>query len=145
MRVRYFRDLEVWQSAMDLAEAAHNIARLLPPTQRFELASQMRRSATSIPSNVAERHALHGDRLFLRHLHIALGSLAELETQMEIALRLNLIDKEAVGTLQSSVARTGQLLHGLRRTLRASTARKTLKVILGFVGTGGLLWFGFPT
>jgi four helix bundle protein len=143
--VRYFRDLEAWQSAMDLAVTAHSLAGQLPPTHRFELASQMRRSATSIPSNIAEGHSQRGDRVFLRHVRIALGSLADLETLVEIAIRSKLLDQGSVRSLRIEVARTGKLLHGLRRTLRASTALTTLRIVLLFATTGGLAWFGLGT
>ena len=93
--VRYFRDLQAWQSAMDLAVAAYGLAGQLPPTHRFELGSQIRRSASSIPSNIAEGHSQRGDRVFLRHVRIALGSLAELDTQVEIAIRSKLVDDSA--------------------------------------------------
>ena len=140
--VRYFRDLEAWQSAMDLAVSAHSLAGQLPPTHRFELASQMRRSATSIPSNIAEGHAQRGDRVFLRHVRIALGSLAELETQVEIAIRTKLLDESAARSLRIEVARTGKLLHGLRRTLRASTALSAVRIIVLFATASGLAWLG---
>ena len=127
--VRCFRDLDAWQAAMDLAVTAHGLAGQLPPPHRFELASQMRKSATSVPSNIAEGHSQRGDRVFLRHVRIALGSLAELETQLEIAIRSKLLDERDARSLRLDLARTGKLLHGLRRTLRASTALATLAVI----------------
>ncbi len=86
-----FRDLDTWKAAMDLAVAAHDAASRLPATQRFELGSQIRRSATSVPSNVAEGHAHRGNRTFLRHVRIALGSLAELDTQVELSRRQSLL------------------------------------------------------
>jgi four helix bundle protein len=73
-----FRDLDVWQAAMDLAVAAHGLADQLPSVQRFELSSQLRRAATSVPSNIAEGHGRKHDPVFLHHVMIALGSLAEL-------------------------------------------------------------------
>jgi hypothetical protein len=75
-------------------------------------------------------------------VRIALGSLAELETQVEIAIRSKLLDEAAVRGLRIDLARTGRLLHGLRRTLRASTALSVLRVILLFAGTGAVAWFG---
>ena len=140
--VRYFRDLEVWQSAMDLAIAAYTLAGQLPSTHRFELASQIRKSASSIPSNIAEGHAQRGDRVFLRHVRIALGSLAELETQVEIAIRTKLLDESAARSLRIELARTGKLLHGLRWTLRASTALTTLGILALFATASGLAWVG---
>ena len=116
--------------------------RQLPPTHRFELGSQIRRSATSIPSNIAEGHSQRGDRVFLRHVRIALGSLAELDTQVEIAIRSNLVDEEAARSVRIDLARTGKLLHGLRRTLRVSTALATGGVILLVSALSGLTWLG---
>jgi len=101
----------------------------------------MRKSATSVPSNIAEGHSQRGDRVFLRHIRIALGSLAELETQVEIAIRSKLLDEKDARSLRLDLARTGKLLHGLRRTLRASTAVATLAVIFIPLIAGGLAWF----
>ena len=113
-----FRDLDTWQAAMDLAVAAHEAASRLPATQRFELGSQIRRSATSVPSNVAEGHAHRGNRTFLRHVRIALGSLAELDTQLELSRRQSLLTDLEVAPLIDAIARTGKLLHGLERALK---------------------------
>ena len=143
--VRYFRDLEAWHSAMDLAVAAYSLAGQLPPTHRFELGSQIRRSATSIPSNIAEGHSQRGDRVFLRHVRIALGSLAELDTQVEIAIRSKLVDESAARGLRIDLARTGKLLHGLRRTLRVSTALATGGVVFLVGALSGLTWLGLAT
>lgn len=115
--VRSFRDLEVWQSAMLVAVTAHTIALRFPPVQTFALGAQVRRSATSIPSNVAEGHGHRGMRNYLRHVRIALGSLAELDTQLELALKLSLIERADLDGITSELDRCGQLLHGLERAL----------------------------
>jgi four helix bundle protein len=79
----------------------------------------MRRAALSIPSNVAEGHAFRFQRrAYRRHIRIALGSFAELETHLEVVARLGLIDKRALESLDAPKIRTGQLLHGLLRSLR---------------------------
>ena len=116
-KVRYFRDLDAWQAAMDLAVAAHRLAAQLPAMHRFELGAQVRRAATSIPSNIAEGHAHGSDRVLLHHIRIALGSLAELDTQVELAARQGLVGIHDVAGLQEHVSRTGQLLNGLKRSL----------------------------
>ena len=85
MGIRSFRDLDAWTAAMDLACAAYDIAERLPPTERFELASQIRRAAVSIPSNIAEGHACGLRNRYRNHVRIAAGSLGELATQVEIA------------------------------------------------------------
>ena len=97
--VRSFRDLEVWQSAMQVAVMAHEIANQFPAEQRYALGAQIRRSSTSIPSNIAEGHAHRGMRSFLRHVRIALGSRAELDTQLEIASRLNLVGQQELAAM----------------------------------------------
>ena len=140
MSVRYFRDLEVWQSAMDLAVAAHGAAGLLPFSERFGLAAQIKKSAISVPSNIAEGHAQRSDRAFLHFLRIALGSLAELDTQLEIAVRLKYVEEAAAQTLQSQIAQTGRLLHGLRRALWVSAARTVVRGLVLIVCVAGTLW-----
>jgi four helix bundle protein len=115
--VRSFRDLEVWQSAMLVAVMAHTLALKFPSVQTFALGAQVRRAATSIPSNIAEGHANRGIRNYLRHIRIALGSLAELDTQLELALRLQLIERTDLDGIPSELVRCGQLLHGLQRAL----------------------------
>ena len=143
--IRSFRDLDVWNAAMDLALAAHQLAANLPTHQKFELASQIRRSATSIPSNIAEGHAYRSDRVFLRHIRIALGSLAELETQIEVAIRLKYLAQNGELLLRSNIDRTGQLLNGFRRTLRASLGRAALNAFAVMALGGGLLWLFIPS
>ena len=76
-----------------------------------------------MPSNIAEGHAHRGRRTFLRHVRIALGSHAELDTQLELALRLKLIAETDVGSLAAAISRTGQLLHGLERSLKQRLQR----------------------
>ena len=115
--IRSFRDLEAWQSGMRVARMAHAIALKFPAVQTFALGSQVRRSSTSIPSNVAEGHAHRGVRTYLRHIRIALGSLAELDTQLELAVDLNLIARSDFDGVTSELVRCGQLLHGLERAL----------------------------
>ena len=127
---------------MALAVTAHRQAGLLPPAQRFELGSQIRKSATSVPSNLAEGHAHHGDRTYLRHVRIALGSLVELDTQLELALRLNLVGNNDLNTVGEDIARTGQLLHGLERALKRRVDRASLACIGLVVASvsAGTLW-----
>ena len=112
--IRLYRELDVWQASMDLAVTVQKLADRLPADHRFGLAS---RSSLSIPSNVAEGHAYGAERIFLRHVRIALASLAEVETQIELAKRLDLLRSSMDAALPSLLVRTGQLLHGTRRSL----------------------------
>lgn len=80
--------LLVWQDAMDLVEAIYRTSANFPDVERFGLASQLRRAAISIPSNIAEGAARRSTQEYLRFLSIARGSLSELDTQLQIAERL---------------------------------------------------------
>ena len=112
-----FRDLDVWHSGMDLVVAVYRDSADFPASERFGLTSQMRRAATSIPSNVAEGHARNSDGAYLNHVRIALGSQAELGTQVEIAARLGYLSTERSTALLEDISRTRQMLHGVRRSL----------------------------
>lgn len=117
--IRTFRDLDVWQAGMDLSVAVYRQLRL-PTEERFGLTAQIRRAAVSIPSNIAEGHAFRTKpRAYRRHVRIALGSFAELETHVELLSRLQMADERVIEDLRKKLTRTGQLLHGLLRALRA--------------------------
>ena len=85
---RPHEDLQVWQDAMELVEAMHKLSTVFPDTERFGLTAQVRRSAVSVPSNIAEGAARRSRRDYVRHLSIARGSLSELDTQYQLAVRL---------------------------------------------------------
>ena len=87
-KIKSFRDLQVWQKAVELATKIYQITEAFPKTEQYGLTSQMRRAAVSIASNIAEGHRRTNPD-FARYLTIALGSVAELETQIEIAKRID--------------------------------------------------------
>ena len=109
------KDLEVWKKSMDLVESIYTLTQRFPEAEKFGLTSQMRRSAVSIPSNIAEGAARKGDKEFLHFLPIALGSLSELETQYLIATRLEFIIKQESFELQ--LLQVKKLLLGFRNYL----------------------------
>jgi four helix bundle protein len=84
-RTRHYRDLLVWQKAMDLANGIYKVTESLPKSEVLGLQSQMRRAAVSIPSNIAEGHGRLNDGHFRQFLASARGSIFELQTQLEIA------------------------------------------------------------
>jgi four helix bundle protein len=116
--IKSFRDLLAWNAAMDLVITAYDLAGKLPRSERFELGAQIRRAALSIPSNIAEGHAAGARQRYLNHVRIAVGSLAELDTQVDIATRLAFVTAEDVAVTAQQLTRTGQLLHGLARALQ---------------------------
>ena len=111
-----FRDLEVWQTSMRLVELVYGITRKLPVDERFGLKSQMQRAAVSIPSNIAEGYGL-GAAGYRHHVMIARGSLMELEVQLELVVRLKLINCDDVAACWPLVQRVGQMLTRLALSL----------------------------
>jgi four helix bundle protein len=116
--IRSFRDLHAWQTAMELVLVSYGLVKRFPATERFELNAQMRRSAVSIPSNIAEGQSYGADGRYLHHIRIAQGSLGELETEFEIAKRLGFIKSGEYGEAEALCSRTGQLLNGLARSVK---------------------------
>jgi four helix bundle protein len=117
MEIRSFRDLRVWQGSMDLVEMIYRLSADFPRHETYGLTSQIRRAAISIPSNIAEGHSRKHTKEYLKFLSIAQGSLAELQTQIEIASRLGYVTESAVNeTLSFSVSLSKQL-HALRSAI----------------------------
>ena len=114
--IQSFRDLSVWQKAMVLAERVYVTTEGLPRAETYGLASQMRRAAVSIPSNIAEGKAIGGGG-YLRHLRIALGSEAELQTQVELATRLKLLEHSDAHKLLRETSEVGRMLSALLKSL----------------------------
>lgn len=101
MQVRSYKDLIVWQKAMDLVELVYHLTKLFPKDEQYGLSNQLRRAAVSIPSNIAEGQARNSTAEFRNFLSIARGSLAELETQLLIAERLNYIEQKKLAGLMN--------------------------------------------
>ncbi len=113
------KDLDVWRLAIDLATDVYNITRTFPKEEQYGLVAQMRRSAVSIASNIAEGAARQGSKEFVQFIHIALGSTSELDTQLEIAMRVNLTSVESLKGLQDMAIRINQMLRGLAQSVRS--------------------------
>jgi len=111
------RKLVAWQEAMKLVEMVYKETARFPKEEIFGLVSQVRRAAVSVPSNIAEGAGRNSSKELLQFLGVASGSLAELETQLELAVRLGYVGAEAESLGQ--VSRVGRLLVGLRRSLRS--------------------------
>jgi four helix bundle protein len=112
------KELIVWQKAMHLVVAVYKLTKCFPKTEIYGLASQIQRAAVSVPSNIAEGHALKQTQAYTRHLAIANGSLAELETQLEIANRLGYLSLESRQVIDQA-SEVGRMLWGLRRSLQS--------------------------
>lgn len=109
------KELDVWKVAMELVEDAYRISAKFPDHERYGLTSQLRRSAISIPSNISEGSGRKSNKELIQFLSISLGSLAELETQYLIAIRLEYIKK---GQFLGKITRLRKLLIGFRNHIK---------------------------
>jgi four helix bundle protein len=116
--VKGYRELLVWQRAVDLTLAIYDATEAFPRHEIYGLCAQMRRGAVSVPSNIAEGHGRHHLGDYLHHLSIANGSLMELETQIVIATRRGYVARELEVRLSGRSAEIGRMLAGLTRSLR---------------------------
>ncbi len=91
-QIKSFRDLLVWQKSMNLVTDIYQLTRNFPQAEMFGLTSQVRRASISIPSNIAEGYGRNTSKDYLRYLQIALGSLYEIQTQLEIASNLHFLE-----------------------------------------------------
>ncbi len=115
--IQSYRDLKVWQRAMDMTVRTYEITRRFPAEEQYGLVSQMRRAAASVPANIAEGQARRSPKEFLQMLGIARGSLAELETFVSLSERLGLIGSEIGGSVLEECAEINRMINGLMRAL----------------------------
>ena len=94
MKIKNYKDLKIWNRSIELVKNIYDITSLFPKDENYGLTSQIRRSAISIPSNIAEGFTRYYNKEFRQFLYIALGSSAELETQLVIANRLNYLEAD---------------------------------------------------
>jgi four helix bundle protein len=133
--IRDHRDLDAWRVAREAVVETYRVSADFPKPETYGLVSQMRRAAVSVPSNVAEGQ-VRGVRAAISYLNIALGSLAELDTQLEVALRLEYLSSDRAADLQRLIISARRLVHGLRRA-----RRRTL--VAGVAAPAGLLLLTF--
>ena len=117
-------DLDVWKKSVDLAAEVYKVTANYPSDEKFGLVSQMRRSAVSIASNIAEGAGRTGNREFLQFLSIASGSASELSTQLVISRRISIGDDVALSRLEQSVANVSQMIRGLVRAVRGRDSER---------------------
>ena len=120
MGSKSYRDLIVWQRAVDLTDEVYTCTKTWPSNESFGLTSQVRRAAVSIAANIAEGQGRNGDREFIHHLGIAHGSLCELETLIVIARRQAYATDEQESAILTTSGRVASLIHGLIKSLRPS-------------------------
>ena len=119
--IRSYCDLEVWRKAMELAQRRYEIPAEFPKREVYGLASQLRRAAVSVASNIAETHSRRTRQAYLNHLSIALGSQSEVETQIDLSCRLGFISKQSSEEILLLAGQVGRMLHALVTSLERKT------------------------
>ena len=120
MAARTYRELVVWQRAMDLVVEVYRLTKEFPREELYGLTSQIRRAAVSVPSNIAEGQGRGIGNEFCHHLRIAQGSLQETETQLLIAERLQFVASTQVSPAMELSNEVGRLLRGLHQSVLTS-------------------------
>lgn len=117
--IRSYQDLTVWQESMNLAETCYKATKNFPKEEIYGMTSQIRRSATSIPANIAEGYGREYRQEYIQFLRIAQGSLKELETHLLLSKRVELIATEETNLILQQCSLVGKLLRALIRSLQA--------------------------
>lgn len=131
--MKNYRDLDAWKLSMTLVETTYRLTRSFPDSERYGLTAQMQRCSVSIPSNIAEGQARGLVRVGLHFVRVAIGSSAELSTQVEVARRLKYVTSAATDDLDSQLERVQQMLYGMQREhlrLLASAGGAVVAVLL---------------
>lgn len=123
--VTSFRDLLAWQRAIDLTVATYDVTERLPRHERLGLSMEMRKTARSVACNIAEGQQRHTTREYLRFLDIALGSQAELETQVRIAARVEYFTREEALSMVALCEEVGRLIRGLSKALQTRSGTRS--------------------
>ncbi len=116
--IKTHKDLDVWKESMKLAKQIYLITAKFPKEETYGLVSQVRRSAISIPSNIAEGAARNSKKEFIQFLYVSLGSLAELETQLLLSKEIGLIE---YSTFEDAIEHIRKMLLGLIKYLKKNT------------------------
>ena len=114
---RNYRDLIVWQNGIELAKVIYKLAERFPKQETYALADQIRRAAVSVPSNIAEGQARKSPGDFRRFLHFALGSLAEVDTQLVLAQEFGYLKGDDVGPVNKQIQDLRTKLYALMNSL----------------------------
>jgi four helix bundle protein len=124
MSIKSYKDLEVWNYAVDLAQMMYALTEKFPAAEKYGMISQMRRAAISIPSNIAEGWG-RTRKEYIHFLVIAYGSCCELETQIILSQRLKFLSVDDTQVIEAQLASTGRMLKALQKSLQVSPEADT--------------------
>ena len=118
MAVQNFKELDVWKKGIDIVDAIYDLTERFPKKELYGLSGQMQRAAVSVPSNIAEGFRRAHTKEYMQFLHVALGSCAELETQLVIAYRRRYINDKDFNSLQDNIDHEGRMVMNMLKHLR---------------------------
>ena len=118
VKISNYKDLEIWKQGIEIVDHIYVITQNYPKTEQYGLCSQMQRSAVSIPSNIAEGFSRYHTKEYIKYLYIALGSCAELETQVIISNRRKFIIEATFDKLQRMINQESKMIMGLIQSLK---------------------------
>lgn len=116
-----YKELKIWQEGIELAKLVYNATGQFPSEEKYGLTSQIRRSAVSIPSNIAEGAGRNSDKEFQQFLSIALGSAFELETQLILANSFGFINDKSFQQLEEQIIKVQKMINGFRIVISKRT------------------------
>lgn len=125
--VRSYRDLIVWKKGIEFVQSIYVLSRSFPHSESFSLTNQIRRAAVSVPSNIAEGQQRCNGNEFRHFLHISLGSLAEVDTQLVLAIKLGYLAEGDVAEVQLQIEEIRKMLYGLLSGLGNMGAKRAVK------------------
>ena len=117
-KITSFRDLLVWQKSMDLVERCYGLVRRFPRDEQWVLGREIRKSCISVPSNIAEGFGRHHTLEYVHHLGFSNGSNNELQTQLELGRRLEIVSVDEAARVIADAEEVGRMLNGLMNSLR---------------------------
>lgn len=112
-----YRELKIWQNAIDLSEKIYSITKLFPDDEKFGLISQLKRASVSVASNIAEGTSRNSDKEFNYFLSMSLGSLFEMETQLEIAYRISYVSNEVLLEINNEIKQLIKMIMNFRKSV----------------------------
>lgn len=119
MTIKTYRDLDVWKKSRGLVKQIYLLSSRFPKEEIYGLTSQLRRAVVSVPSNIAEGHSRSGTKDFIQFISIAIGSLAEVETQVLLACDLEFVKENDIEPIVKNIHELQRMLHALRTSLKA--------------------------
>lgn len=117
-KIKSFKELKIWQKGMEIVKDIYKLTANFPKEEVYGLTSQMRRSAVSIPSNIAEGFKRFHSKEYMQFLHIALGSAAELETQIIISKELGFINESELQSVSEKIDHSSKMISALLNKLK---------------------------